>query len=154
MNWTKRSAMIGAVIIVAVAGLTVWQWSVRNGTLTGIAVANGRIEAEEINVATKMPGRVIETLAEEGDFIEKESVLARLDASEGAAVVALRSRRCSETKGCIVVQKYGRDPFASEGIRSAIFPGKTGGIAISGSHANRITRARRYRAFRAVECCR
>lgn len=88
MNWNKRLVTIGAVIIVAVAGITVWQSSVRNGPLTGIAVANGRIEAEEIDVSTKMPGRIVEMRAEEGDFVEKESVLARLDASELTAAFA------------------------------------------------------------------
>lgn len=88
MTWNKRSVLIGAVVIAAVAALAAWQWSQRNETATGIAIANGRIEAEEIDVATKMPGRVMEILVEEGDFIEKASILARFDERELKAAFA------------------------------------------------------------------
>ncbi len=88
MTWKKRSVFVGAIIIAVVAGATAWQWSQRNGTPAGIAVANGRIEAEEIDVATKMPGRVMEVLVEEGDFVEKGGILSRLDERELNAAFA------------------------------------------------------------------
>jgi len=40
---------------------------------------NGRIEATEIDVAAKLPGRVAEVLAREGDSVEAGSILARMD---------------------------------------------------------------------------
>lgn len=88
MNMNTNSLLIGAVVIAAGAGVAAWQWSQRNGAPSGIAVVNGRIEAEEIDVATKIPGRVKEILVEEGDFVERDTVLARLDATELAAALA------------------------------------------------------------------
>src|SRR5690606_30871064 len=45
----------------------------------GLASGNGRVEAEEIDVAAKSAGRVLEILAGEGDFVRAGQVLARMD---------------------------------------------------------------------------
>ncbi|MEC4750129.1 HlyD family efflux transporter periplasmic adaptor subunit [Methylomicrobium sp. Wu6] len=67
--------LAGAVIVAA----AVW-WSLRpNGLPAGIVSGNGRIEATEIDIATKTPGRVIEILAHEGDFVKAGDLLARMD---------------------------------------------------------------------------
>jgi HlyD family secretion protein len=65
--------LAGAVIAFA------W-WSLRpNGLPAGIVSGNGRIEATEIDIATKTSGRVIEILAHEGDFVKAGDLLARMD---------------------------------------------------------------------------
>lgn len=43
------------------------------------AHGNGRIEAVEIDVATKVPGRIAEILVDEGDLVRAGQVLARMD---------------------------------------------------------------------------
>ena len=45
----------------------------------GFASSNGRIEATEIDVATKLAGRLKELLVDEGDFVTAGQVLARMD---------------------------------------------------------------------------
>ncbi|WP_024299817.1 HlyD family secretion protein [Methylomicrobium lacus] len=61
------------------AAAAVW-WSLRpNGLPAGIVSGNGRIEATEIDIATKTSGRVIEILAHEGDFVKAGDLLARMD---------------------------------------------------------------------------
>ncbi len=47
-----------------------------------IASGNGRIEADEIQIATKYPGRVKEILVEEGDMVAPGAVLAHMDTDE------------------------------------------------------------------------
>lgn len=47
----------------------------------GFASGNGRIEATEVDVATKAPGRVGAVLVKEGDMVEAGQVLARMDAA-------------------------------------------------------------------------
>jgi HlyD family secretion protein len=44
-----------------------------------LAIANGRIESTEVDVATKLAGRVSEVLAREGDIVEAGAVVARID---------------------------------------------------------------------------
>lgn len=63
-----------------IAGAVALWWTMRPGGLPpGIAVGNGRIEATEVDIATKAPGRILEILAVEGDFVKAGSVLARMD---------------------------------------------------------------------------
>jgi HlyD family secretion protein len=45
----------------------------------GFASANGRLESEQVEIATKLPGRITEVLAEEGQQVEQGEVLVRMD---------------------------------------------------------------------------
>lgn len=47
----------------------------------GIAYGNGRLEATEVDIATKTPGRIAEVLVEEGDLVEEGRIVARMDIS-------------------------------------------------------------------------
>jgi len=46
------------------------------------ACGNGRIEATEIDIAAKTAGRIEDILADEGDFVSKGQVLARMDTQQ------------------------------------------------------------------------
>ena len=48
----------------------------------GIAQSNGRIEGQEIEIASKYPGRLVAVDVHEGDTVEAGQVLARLDDRE------------------------------------------------------------------------
>lgn len=60
------------------AGWWFWNASQDVGPGPGFASGNGRIEATEINIATKIPGRVEEILVREGDFVTAGQPLARM----------------------------------------------------------------------------
>jgi HlyD family secretion protein len=66
---------LAVVIVGAVAG-----WYLRAGEDDdAFASGNGRIEATEIDVASKFAGRVAEILVNEGDFVSADDVVARMD---------------------------------------------------------------------------
>ncbi|CAL80704.1 putative HlyD-family secretion protein [Bradyrhizobium sp. ORS 278] len=48
----------------------------------GISVSNGRVEADEIDIATKYAGRVAELSADIGDLVESGQIVARMDSKE------------------------------------------------------------------------
>ena len=52
------------------------------GLPAGIASGNGRLEAIEVDVATKVAGRLSELGPHEGDWVEAGAVVARLDADD------------------------------------------------------------------------
>lgn len=52
------------------------------GLPAGLASGNGRLEATEVDVATKIAGRLSELGPREGDFVEAGAVVARLDADD------------------------------------------------------------------------
>ena len=49
------------------------------GLPAGIAAANGRIEATEIDVDAKIPGRITDILVDEGDFVSAGQVPVHMD---------------------------------------------------------------------------
>jgi HlyD family secretion protein len=81
-----RRILVIAVIIVAAAGGAWWYMQHRNAALPpGFAAGNGRIEANEIDIATKYAARLLELRVEEGDLVQAGQVIALLDTRELAA---------------------------------------------------------------------
>jgi HlyD family secretion protein len=70
------------VVVLAAGGYYAWQKLGRENLPAGIASGNGRIEAVEIDIATKTPGRIREILVREGDFVTAGQVLARMDTAQ------------------------------------------------------------------------
>lgn len=75
------------VVVVGVAGIAAFAWLkfAGNGAEPGLASGNGRIEAVEIDIAAKSPGRVKEVVAEEGELVAAGQVVARMDTDVLAA---------------------------------------------------------------------
>jgi len=67
------------IITAAAAGASSWYYLSQPDPLTGFAYGNGRLEATEIDIATKLQGRVEESLIGEGDWVEAGQVIARMD---------------------------------------------------------------------------
>lgn len=75
-HWLFR---IAAAIAAAAILYGLWQFLQPEGLPEGLASGNGRIEAVEIDIATKTAGRVEDILVNEGDFVTAGQVLARMD---------------------------------------------------------------------------
>jgi len=75
----RKWLIAGLVVLLTVAGWYAWQQYRAGGQDDGIASGNGRIEAVEIDIAAKTPGRVAEIMAREGDFVTAGQVVARID---------------------------------------------------------------------------
>lgn len=71
-----------ALGILALGGWYGWRTLLEPAVPEGFAVANGRIEAERVDVATRYAGRVAEILVEEGDRVDRGQLLARMDTLE------------------------------------------------------------------------
>ena len=75
-RWLLR---IGIVAVVSGAAFVAWQRFRPRSLPQGLASANGRIEATEIDIATKTPGRVKEIRVDQGDFVKAGQILVRMD---------------------------------------------------------------------------
>ncbi len=73
--------LVGVVLVVAagVGGWLLWSKMQPHGPGPGFASANGRIEATEIDVATKIAGRIVDELVDEGDYVTAGQVVAHMD---------------------------------------------------------------------------
>lgn len=82
MNATAKKWLVRSVLVAAIGAIAVFAWEKYggNGDEAGLASGNGRIEAVEIDIAARAPGRVKEVLVREGDFVKSGQVAAVMDA--------------------------------------------------------------------------
>ena len=82
---TRAKILISLGLVVALgAGYAVWQMRAP-GLPQGVAFGNGRLEATEVDVATKVGGRLATLVPHEGDKVVKDQIVATLDADDIAA---------------------------------------------------------------------
>jgi len=81
-KWTIPGVILALGLIVAAS---LWRDFQKPKLPEGFAMSNGRIEAVEIDVATKSPGRITEILFDEGDFVTAGQVIARMETNTLAA---------------------------------------------------------------------
>lgn len=92
MALRRRTLLIALAAALAVAAAAYLIRARNADTLPdGFAAANGRLEATEIDIATKAPGRLQEVLVREGELIAAGTELARMDTA-----VLLAQRREAE----------------------------------------------------------
>lgn len=76
---SRRSLSI-ALVAVAIGGFFAWNWYSQSNDELGTAFisGNGRIEATEVDIATRLPGRIDDIFVGGGDFVQVDQVLARM----------------------------------------------------------------------------
>lgn len=79
-----RPAILAVLLLIGAAGGLGWYfWRQFETRLPpGIAWGNGRLEAEEIDIETKFPGRVAELFVDEGGPVKAGQKLARMDTAD------------------------------------------------------------------------
>ncbi|KAA3630554.1 MAG: HlyD family efflux transporter periplasmic adaptor subunit [Proteobacteria bacterium] len=83
-----RTVVVVLIVAVAAAGGGYYWWQrQQDGLAEGFARANGRIEAERIDVAVKFGGRIAEVLVDEGQMVAAGDVIARMDSTELEAYI-------------------------------------------------------------------
>lgn len=83
MQTTLKKKWMGPAALVILAAAAYWLWNANRTPQLGegFVQGNGRIEATEVDIATKLPGRLAEVLVAEGDFVQAGTVLARMGAA-------------------------------------------------------------------------
>jgi HlyD family secretion protein len=98
----KFLPLLAALLALAIAVLVWRQWRA-NGDEAGFISGNGRIEAVEIDVAAKLPGRIQEILVSDGDFVEAGQVLARMQMDTLNAQLAEARANLQQAQNGIVI---------------------------------------------------
>ncbi|PZU69336.1 HlyD family efflux transporter periplasmic adaptor subunit [Sphingobium sp.] len=75
-SWLIRGSIAAAVVV---AGLFLWTLLKPPGPPEGIVSGNGRLEAVEIDISAKTPGRIREILADEGQLVKAGDIVAHMD---------------------------------------------------------------------------
>jgi HlyD family secretion protein len=80
------------ILILAAAGATVWYFRATRKTPENQLKISGNIELNEVNIAFKTAGRLVERTVDEGDAVKKGQVIARLDRDQ---LLAQREREAA-----------------------------------------------------------
>lgn len=100
MQDSKRWMMRGGVaIVILVAALLLWRVFQPKSMGDGVTGSNGRIEAVEIDVAAKAPGRIRDILVNEGEYVQAGQVLANMDT---AVLEAQRREAAAQLQRAII----------------------------------------------------
>jgi HlyD family secretion protein len=115
--------IVAAVLIIAaLIGLYVWWEYYRTPPLVGFASGNGRLEATDVDIATKFYGRISEILVKEGDSVESGQVVARMDTDSleaqlrEAKASVIRAEKQRSTAIAIVAQRESECQLAKRNL--------------------------------------
>jgi HlyD family secretion protein len=78
----KKTLLIGLAVLAVMIGIFVWKQLQVPPLPEGIVSGNGRLEATEVDITTKYPGRLATLSVKEGDDVKADQVLARMDIRE------------------------------------------------------------------------
>lgn len=84
-NFLRRLAVLALLSLLGGAAYFLYQYQNRASLPPGIASGNGRLEATEVDVATRVGGRLASVRVREGDDVAAAQVVAELDAADLAA---------------------------------------------------------------------
>lgn len=117
-KWLVR---IIVALVLGAAAVYAWQQYRESGRDDGIASGNGRIEAVEIDIASKTAGRLKEILVREGDFVTAGQIVARIDtdvlaAQRRAAEAELQRAQSGVTTARTQLAQRGSDKAAAEAV--------------------------------------
>ncbi|WLH14854.1 HlyD family efflux transporter periplasmic adaptor subunit [Pseudomonas hefeiensis] len=74
----KKLLPVAVIAIAAVAGWWAWSYYTQEDLSAGFVSGNGRLEATEVDVAARLPGRVVDVLVREGEFVKAGQPVARM----------------------------------------------------------------------------
>lgn len=102
---TRRWIVVAALAVATAAGGFTW-WRLKPAPLPpGFAVSNGRIEATQIDVATKLAGRVEDVTVNEGGFVEAGQTVARMDTATLQAELHQAEGQLAQSRHAIATAK-------------------------------------------------
>lgn len=122
-RWRIYLAALACMLALGGAGGWYWWQQYLNALPAGFAKANGRLEAEQVEIAAKYAGRIATVLAKEGDLVEAGQVLARIDTTEteaqlhSAEAMVRRAEFQKAEAEALIVQRDSERIFAAQELQ-------------------------------------
>lgn len=123
MTNTRSLTLAIVLVAAAVIGFFFWQSNGNDTIPEGFAHGNGRVEAVEIDVAAKLPGRIEKVLVKEGELVEAGQALVEFDtrqlkASRHQAEAELRRAEIAVENARLLVEQRQAELRAADAVLS------------------------------------
>ena len=103
-QWIRAAWVVGILAVMVIAVLLAWQFiKAQRGKV--IASANGRIEATEVNIAAKYAGRIVKEFVDQGDYVTKGEVVAKMDTDVLQAQLREAQAKVQEAQSTITAKR-------------------------------------------------
>ena len=122
---SKIVISLAAAALLLGAGWASWKFRTTEALPAGVVGANGRVEANQVEIATKLAGRIVDVVPREGDMIDVGEVVAHLDPAEieaqsrQAQAEAQRARKTLAAASAAVASRKAELTFAEQELARA-----------------------------------
>lgn len=122
---TKWIVLVSILTLIAV-GTVRWLEEKESALPEGLSFGNGRVEAEQVDVATKYPGRVTRIHVDEGAMVMAGDILAEMDTAELESQLAHAQAMAEEAEErvhearAIISQQESQLKLAEQELRRAL----------------------------------
>jgi len=97
-SWLIKGAVAAVVVVV---GVLLWSSMRPSGLPEGIVGGNGRLEAVEIDIASKTAGRIRDILVDEGQMVKAGDIIAHIDVDTLQAQRNQADAQLAETRNSV-----------------------------------------------------
>ena len=111
-----------------------WQFIIAHRG-TAIVSANGRLEATEINIAAKYAGRIVKEFVDQGDYVTKGEVVAKMDTDVLQAQLREAQAKVQEAHSTIAAKRSKLAQSESDKAAAQADVIKARGRALGGAEA-------------------
>jgi len=128
------SRLLVVALLLALAGgiFLLLKYNSKASLPPGIASGNGRLEATEVDVATKVPGRLASVRAGEGDNVAAGQVVAELDAEDLRAQLRAAEAQVRQARASVQEGRAGIASAASQQKLAGVTLDRTGALVKKG----------------------
>lgn len=104
--------LLALLVVGAVYAAVTWMEARQNNLPDGIVWGNGRLEADQVDIAAKLSGRVRAIAVSEGDMVRSDQMIAEMDVAEfeaafdrAEAEIALAHEQLAEAEALVIQRK-------------------------------------------------
>lgn len=110
----RRISTVLLLLLLGGALFLLYRHNQRPGLPAGIAAGNGRLEAIEVDVATKVAGRLAKVLPHEGDNVTAGQVVAELDADDLRAQLRAAEAQIRQARAALQESRAGLNSASAQ----------------------------------------
>ncbi|MCG2586355.1 HlyD family secretion protein [Massilia sp. TS11] len=121
----RRWSALVILLVVGVAIFLLLRSQHQTSLPPGIALGNGRLEATEVDVATKVAGRLATVAVREGDAVVRDQVLASLDVADLQAQLRAAQAQVAQARAAVAESRAGVDSSNSQQKLASLTLGRT-----------------------------